>query len=147
MEAPKRKMQSVNFRNFIEMLDYLPEDQLAITERLRELILESIPGVREKLSYNAPFYALHQNVCYIWPGAIPWGRKTSDGVTLGFSYGYLLNDVSNYLEPGDRKQVHTKTFYRLEDIEEDIVRHLLMESAEIDEMVYREKQQFRKKGR
>ncbi|MEI6410192.1 MAG: hypothetical protein WCR52_12470 [Bacteroidota bacterium] len=36
-------MQSVAFRSVAEMLDYLPEDQLAIVERLRELVFECMP--------------------------------------------------------------------------------------------------------
>lgn len=136
-------MQNVNFRKVSEMLAYLPEDQLEITERLHALILESVPGVKEKLSFNVPFYSLRKNVCFIWPGAVPWGNKTKEGVTLGFSYGYLLYDASGYLEQGNRKQVYTKTFYRPEDIDEELLRYFLGESVEIDEITYREKSKQR----
>ena len=65
-----RKMQEVNFRSIAEMLDFLPEDQLVITEILRELVLETIPNVSEHLAYNVPYYKRYSNICFIWPGAI-----------------------------------------------------------------------------
>ena len=145
MPEERKRMQNVKFRNVGEMLAYLPEDQLQITERLQGIIWETIPRVKEKLSYNVPFYSVRKNMCFIWPGAIPWGKTVKDGVTLGFSYGYLLHDVSNFLEQGDRKQVYTKTYFRVEEIDEEIIRHFLLESVEIDEMLYREKLQNRSK--
>lgn len=137
-------MQNVRFRNIAEMLAYLPEDQQLITERLQGLIWETVPGVKEKLSYNVPFYALRKNICFIWPGAVPWGSTTKAGVMLGFSYGHLLHDASDYLEKGNRKHVYTKTFLQEADIEDEIIRHFLLESMEIDEMLYREKHQHRR---
>ena len=56
MERERRKMQSVSFRNVGEMLAYLPEDELVMVEHLRELVLETIPGLTEKLSFNVPFF-------------------------------------------------------------------------------------------
>jgi len=135
----KRKMQNVSFRHVGELLDYLPEDQLEITEHLRELIRECLPQAREKLSFNVPFFRLRKNVCFIWPGAVPWGSTTREGVELGFSYGHLLHDPDEYLERGNRKQVFSRFFRRMDDINEEMVRHFLFESAEVDEMLYREK--------
>lgn len=132
------KMQNVSFGNVNEMLNFLPDDQLVITERLRELVLVTIEGVEERLSYNVPFYRLHKNICFIWPGAVPWGKKTREGVEFGFNYGYLLYDASDYLDQGDRKQVYSKMFYRPEEIDEELLRHFLLESMEVDEMTYRE---------
>lgn len=145
MSGEKKQMQNVNFRNVDDLLAFLPEDQLQLTERLRDIIWETLPGVKEKLSYNVPFYKLRKNICFIWPGAVPWGKTVKDGVMLGFSYGYLLHDASDYLERGDRKQVYAKNFHRLEEIDEDLIRHFLLESMEIDEMLYLEKLQKRKK--
>lgn len=139
MAEEKKKMQSVSFRHVGEMLNYLPEDQREITERLYELIRECLPEAQGKLSFNAPFFFLRKAVCYIWPGAIPWGSKTREGVDIGFSYGYLLQDESGYLQVGQRKYVRSRSFYSLEDIDEELIRQFLLESAELDELVYRER--------
>ncbi|MCB0628295.1 MAG: DUF1801 domain-containing protein [Saprospiraceae bacterium] len=145
MSEEKRKMQSVSFAGVGEMLAYLPEDQLLITERLRELILECLPGVKEKLSFNVPFFSIHKNVCFIWPGAIPWGKTTWEGVELGFSYGHLLHDPGEYLYHGTRKQVYSKRYHTLEEIDEEVIRHFLLESLELDELIFREKMMNRRK--
>ena len=135
----KKSMQNVSFRSVSELLDFLPKGQLAIAERLRELVLETIPGVEEKLSYCVPFYRKRKIICYFWPGAVSWGGKTSEGVEFGFQYGNLLTDEMNYLDRGKRKQVFTKRFFSVEDIDEDILRSYLLEAAELDELMYREK--------
>jgi hypothetical protein len=135
MADKKKQMQRIKFSTVGEMLAFLPEDQLEITERLREVILLTVPDVKEKLSYNVPFYRLRKNICFIWPGAVPWGNAVKEGVTLGFSYGYLLHDASDYLERGERKQVYTRTFYRPEDLEEEMIRHFLLESVAMDEFL------------
>lgn len=145
MAGKKKRMQNVKFGDVNDLLAFLPEDQLEITERLRGIIWEVLPDVQEKLSYNVPFYKLRKNVCFIWPGAVPWGKTVKDGVMLGFSYGYLLHDASDYLERGDRQQVYAKNFHQLEEIDEDLIRHFLIQSIEIDEMLYLEKMQKRKK--
>lgn len=139
-------MQSVSFSSVGEMLAYLPEDQLLITERLRDLVFECMPGVKEKLSFNVPFYSLQKNVCFIWPGAVPWGKTTWEGVELGFSYGYLLHDPGGYLDRGTRKQVFTKRYASIDEIEEEVIRHFLLESVELDELLYREKMMKRRKS-
>ena len=141
----KRRMQNVKFGNVAELLAFLPEDQLQITEQLRSIILETIPHATEKLSYNVPYYKLRKNVCFIWPGAVPWGKTIKEGVMLGFTYGYLLHDEGHYLERGERQQVFAKTYREPEAIEAEIIRHFLLESAEVDEMLYLEKLQKRKR--
>ena len=127
-------MQNVSFRTVGELLRFLPEDQLEITERLRELVHECIPGVKEKLSFQVPFFKKRKGICYIWPGAVSWGKKTKEGVEFGFQYGNLLADEAGYLEHGKRKQISSKRFFSVEDINEDILREYLFEAAEIDEL-------------
>lgn len=127
-------MQSVNFRNLEDFLGYLPENQLVIVEKLREIVLECIPDAEEYLSFNVPYYRRNKSICFIWPGAVAWGSKTWDGVEFGFTYGNLLSDTAGYLDRGNRKQVYTRRFYRPEDIHEDLLRAYLFEAAEIDDM-------------
>lgn len=100
--------------------------------------MESIPQCREKLSYNVPYYYRHSRICFIWPGAVPWG-KTTTGVTFGFCNGHLLTDDTGYLEKGSRKQVFTKIYHDVREIDPDILRAFLYEAAEIDNSLWRKK--------
>lgn len=144
MENEKKKMQSVAFRNMGELLTYLPEHQLVIVEKLRDLVLECIPGVEERLSFNVPFYRKYAGICFIWPGAVAWGSKTWEGVEFGFQHGNLLADELNYLDRGNRKQVFSKRFFQMKDINEEVLRAYLLEAAEVDELGYMEKMRGKK---
>jgi hypothetical protein len=126
------KFQPFSFKNVNDFLGTLPEDELKITEALRALAFECIPDVKEKLGYNVPFYSRYSRICFIWPGAVPWGKKIKKGVELGFCKGNFLADPS-YLNIGNRKEVYIKTFYSLKEIDQDVVRQLLYEAAVIDE--------------
>lgn len=137
--TPMKEVQNVKFNSMDELLGFLPEDQLEIVETLRGLIFDTLPGIKEKLSFNVPFYKLHKGICYIWPGAVSWGSKTWQGVEFGFNYGNLLADEANYLERGNRKQVHNKRFFSPKEIPHEILTAYLLEAAEIDELVFREK--------
>lgn len=125
--------QGLSFSTFDDFLVYLPEEQQKLVLRLKDLILETIPGCTEKMSYNVPFYHVHTRVCYLWPAAIPWGNVPLEGVTLGFCQGWLLHDEIGYLDKGNRKQVYTKTFYDVKDIDADLVQAYLMEAALVNE--------------
>lgn len=128
----KKKMQEVSFRNVHEFLDFLPEDELKITEILRTLIFECVPNVTEKLSYNVPFYKLKKNICFIWPASVLWGKKKSyTGVRLGFTLGYLLQDEIEYLDKGDRKQVYYKDFTSVSQFDREIIATFFYNSVQI----------------
>lgn len=142
--AEKKNIQNAAFQNMAELLAFLPENQLVVVQFLRELIFDTIPNIKERLSSDIPFYSVHKGVCYIMPGAIPWG-ETWDGVEFGFNYGYLLLDENNYLDKGNRKQVFTKRFFSVDEINEEILRAYLSEAVDNDEIMFREKQMRRKK--
>ncbi|HMG13983.1 MAG TPA: DUF1801 domain-containing protein [Saprospiraceae bacterium] len=139
MKPEKRKMQYVNFRSIEEMMDYLPKDELIISKRLREIVLDNVPGVKERLSYNIPYYKLHTDICYFWPGCIPWGNVTVKGVNFGFSNAYLMQDQEQYLYKGKRKQVYTKEFFDVTEIDEAILISFLNQAIYIDEEKWRMK--------
>ncbi|REJ81927.1 MAG: DUF1801 domain-containing protein [Bacteroidetes bacterium] len=129
---PQKKMQPVKYRDVEDLLASLHEKELETVNLLRQLILECIPGCREKLSYNVPFYYGNQRICFIWPGSVPWGKVQPYFVRLGFTKGYLLSDVYSYLEKGERKEVYCKDFNLPEEINIPIVKDLLFEAAELD---------------
>ena len=126
-------MQNVSFRDMEEFLDFLPEGELEIVEYLREIIFECIPDCTEKLSYNVPYYYKHSRICFIWPASVPWGNVKMAGVQLGFCRGHLLHDDINYLEKGNRKQVYSKTFFTIKDIDVDLLKAYLFDAADVDD--------------
>jgi hypothetical protein len=126
------KIQPVHFKSIGEFMDYLPKEEHKIVEALRTLVLDCLPNSREKLSYNVPYYFLNARVCFIWPASVPWGKVKMNGVVLGFCKGYMLNDACNYLEKGTRKQVYTKTFTHVQEIDTLLLKSYLYEALEVD---------------
>ena len=131
-EKSKRKMQDVSFRNIDEFLEYLPEDELKIVNLLRKIIFDCVPNIKEKLSYNVPFYKKNKGMFFIWPASILWGKKKSySGIRFGFQQGYLLPDDLNILNKGNRKQVYYLDLLNLKDI--DVLKTYIFDAALIDE--------------
>ncbi len=126
------KMQDVSFRSYGECLDYIPHNEQILVERLDGLIRSTLPRVKRKLSYNVPFYHQNKNICYIWPGSVPWGKVTFLGVQVGFTSGHLLFDETNYLLAQNRKYVRTKQFTTLAEEDEDMLRYFLLQAEELD---------------
>jgi hypothetical protein len=132
------RYQPFSFRHIDDFLSHLPQEEYVIVTYLRRLVLQCIPDVKEKLAYNVPFYYRHSRICFIWPGAIPWGKQPKTGVEFGFCKGHLLSDPS-YLNAGNRKEVYIKTFYDIKEVDSEILRSLLYEAVSIDETAMRVK--------
>ena len=111
----KRKMQEVSFKSVEECLDYIPANELSLVTKLREIIFQAIPDCHEKLAYNVPYYKRHAN---------------------GFTKGYLLNDVTGYLDQGNRKEVAYKDFTHPDEIDESVLIPFLLCAADVDEALY-----------
>ncbi len=126
------KFQNINFKSVEEFLDYLPNDERKLVGFLRQLILDCIPNCKEKLAYNVPYYYRHSRICFIWPSSILWGNVKRGSVLLGFVKGHLLNDDLNYLEKRTRKQVYTKTFFHINEVNIDLLKTLIFDAVELD---------------
>jgi hypothetical protein len=140
---PKRKMQDVSFASVEEFLEALPEDELKLVAKLRELVFQAIPDVKEKLASNVPLYKRHNNICFIWPGSIAWGGIKQKGVRLGFTNGYLLNDPEGFLVKEHRKQVYWRDFHSPEEIDDALVLTFLLQAADLDEQRHVEKRRLK----
>ena len=128
------KFQDFKFHSVDEMIETLPTDQQEITLILRNIFLDSGFPVKEKLSYNVPFYFNRKALGFIWPGAIPWGKKLKTGVELGFSKAYLMPQ-HNYIRLANRKQIGIRTIYKISEIDSTAIRNLLQEALEIDRLL------------
>ena len=126
--------QKVKFHSVEEFLNFLPENELQLVNHLRNLIFQCLPHPTEKLLYNVPFYLQKSRICFIWPSSVPWGNVEMDGVQLGFPNGYRMRDELDFLEKGNRKQVYTKTFFSLEEMDDHLIKTYLIEALRIDEL-------------
>lgn len=125
------RFQPIDFQDLDDLFAFLPDDELEIVQALRQLVYECIPEVKEKLSYNVPFFRLKKNLCFIWPGSVPWG-KTFEGVQFGFIRGHQMLNEDGYLAAGKRKYVRIRTFNSIKEIDFDKLRGLLYEASFID---------------
>ncbi|MBK8226926.1 MAG: DUF1801 domain-containing protein [Flavobacteriales bacterium] len=124
----------IRFASAQELFDFLPADERALMERLREFIISEAPELKERVSYNILAYKGRRDVCFIWPASVLWGgKKTYEGVRFGFSYGVLLSDPSAYLERGARKQVLWRDLQSFTKTDERMLRQLLAQAAAIDQ--------------
>ena len=110
----------------------LPGEEREIALYLRELILDEIPKVREKLSWGAPFYHGKKMICFVWPASIPWGNLKT-GVALGFAQAKRMKRMGGSLEFEGRKTLGRRVFHQLAEIDELAVREMLREAKELDE--------------
>jgi len=125
------KFQPIQFQDLDDLYAFLPEDQVQMVKALRALVYECIPEAQEKLSYNVPFFRIKRTICYIWPGAVPWGHG-SEGVSFGFYKGYLLDDPEGYLDKGKKKIIRNKTYLNIAEIDFNKLRGFLFQALLID---------------
>lgn len=123
----------IRFSSVAALLDFLPADERALTEQLRELIISEAPDLKERLSFNVPFYKGRCDVCFIWPASVLWGKtKTDEGVRFGLSYGSLVPGCEPYLQRGERKQVCWRDLHRLTSSDERMIRTVLRAGLAVD---------------
>jgi hypothetical protein len=84
-------------RSVEEYIAGLPEDLGEICERIREIILSTVPEAVEKISFKIPFYHYHGMFCYL--------NRVKDGIDVGFLRGRDLMDIFPQLQQGTRKIV------------------------------------------
>ncbi|HRH36147.1 MAG TPA: hypothetical protein PKY12_13870 [Catalimonadaceae bacterium] len=129
-----RKTQKVRFKNLDELEAFLPDEELKLMNQMRNLVYDCLPGVREKLSFNVPFFFLSKSVCYIWPSSVWWGnRQTFKGVRFAFSQARNLSNEDGYLEIGDRKLFGQRDFITLKPEDQSRLKSLLFEAGFLDE--------------
>lgn len=123
----------LRFATVQDLLDFLPADERELTVPLRELIISEAPELKERLSFNVPFFKGHSDVCFIWPASVLWGKhKTYEGVRFGLSYGTLVPDSEPYLQRGTRKQVLWRDLTTLSDTDIRQIRTLLQAAVTVD---------------
>jgi hypothetical protein len=71
-----------------------------VSQTLRQLVLEAVPGIQESLKWGMPCYSHNGMVCYISPAKAH--------VSFGFYRGTELTDPQGLLEGEGNKMRHVK---------------------------------------
>ena len=123
----------MKIKNIVELFTLLPEEERIITDVLRQIILETLPGYcKEKISFNVPFFYGNKGICIVWPATVPRSGIKS-GVLLGLWYGNKLADKDNFLTHGSNKQIFYKIYYKADEIDERPIKKLLKEAIKLDQ--------------
>ena len=142
----KSKIQPIKFQSIEELLAYLPDEERELVQVLRSLVHSCLPDGREALTYHVPFYYRHSRICYIWPASVPWGGL-HQGVNFGFCKGVQLTDEIGYLDKENKKEIATRRFTQISDIDADLLKAYLYEAIELDEQMARTKNDQRRQRR
>ncbi len=122
-----------------EYIAALEGEEQGIARYLYEIIQSTSPKFKTKLSYGVPYFSINYRVCFIWPSSSPLTIE-KEGVQLGFCKGILLANQQGLLDMGKRKEVAIINYTQANQINENLVREILFEAIEVDELVYRERQ-------
>jgi hypothetical protein len=124
----------IRFATVQECLDFLPSEERALMDRLREFIVSEAPQLKERLSYNVLVYKLRRDVCFLWPASVLWGgKKTYEGMRFGFSHANLLDEPTGYLERGGRKQVYWRDLQAFTQTDRRMLGQLLAQAVARDQ--------------
>lgn len=123
------------FRSMGEFWEHLPENEREMVDVLREIVLDNLPDhCIERLAYNVPCYYGNRRICIIWPASVPRGG-IREGVLLGFSQGFRLQDVERYLTHGTNKVIFYKIYRSVDEIDERAITLLLKEAVALDSLL------------
>jgi uncharacterized protein YdhG (YjbR/CyaY superfamily) len=121
-----------------EFIAGLDPGEKTIVNRLRNLILDTDPRLQEKLSYGVPYFFHNRRVCFIWPAShFPCSedkrKEYTEKVQLGFCYGNFLSNEQGMLLAEGRKQVYLMKFTSPSEINDQIIREIVMEAVMVDD--------------
>ena len=108
-------------RTVDEYIESLPDNKREICELLREMILENVPGLEEKLSFKIPFYHYFGMFMYL--------NNTREGVDLAFCRGKDLLNEFPQLSLKNRATIATITIVTKKDIVSFQVREMIVTAA------------------
>jgi hypothetical protein len=102
---------------------------------MRSWILDLGAHSQEKITNRTPYFYFYGVLCSL-------NKRKGNGVELSFLKGNILDDENKILEANGRKQIRSKTFYSIAELEEveDPIRHLLNEAAILNEYHFKQRQ-------
>lgn len=123
--------KNIQVKSLVQLYEMLTEEERIITDVLRQIIKQTLPACKEKISYNVPFFFGNRSICLVWPASVPRGG-IKKGVLLGFWYGNRLKDIDGYLTHGTNKQIFYRIFYSADEIKIKSLVKILKEAGQLD---------------
>lgn len=121
----------LNMQNPETFLIGLEKNERTIAEILHGEI-NSIPGVSCKIRFGIPFYDYKKWLCYLSP-------QKKGGIELCFIQGLKLDPEGVYLDAKNRKQVAGITFREAREIDQTLVRALVLEAINFENSINQKK--------
>lgn len=110
----------------------LPEEWQAPARRIRELLLQASPLMREEWKYRTPFYSHRLWMCYL--------SLQKNGLVLGFVQGRNMLDPDGLFAPTEHSQIqHFLPSPSPAPLPETALRRLIQEAIALNEEIAREK--------
>jgi hypothetical protein len=117
----------ISIEDFIESQDPLIS---SLINKLRNLILNAHPKMRERFLFNTVMFGVKNELCYFVV------LNKNIGIEVGFHRGFQMSNEQGLLESKKRKFIHGITFKDLEDLKnrEAIFKEILQEAIILDEI-------------
>lgn len=129
------------FKTYDSFSEALLPAEKTICTRMRQLILENFPELREKFGYGVPYYHRFSRICFLYPASFPYSGQP-EGVAFGLTRGHLLSNVQGLLDLGARKEVAYVLIKSAADIREDTLLEILYEAVLLDADLARAKKKI-----
>jgi len=120
-----------NFDSFLEALDPL---ERVVCKRLRTLIMDHFPELKETWAYGAPYFKGHRRICFLYPASLPYSGLEA-GVNFGFTRANQLSNAQGLLNLGNRKEVAYISILSEKEIQEDLFLEILHEAVILDKTI------------
>ena len=103
-----KKSNDIKTQKFIESVEILDSTKHQILNKLREIVFENCPKVKERIMYGGIIFSLNEDFSGVF--------VYKNHVSLEFSNGYLFDDPKSLLEGKGKFRRHLK-LRSLDDIE------------------------------
>ncbi len=103
-------------------IESLPVERQELCQQIRELILENVPGIEEKLSFKIPFYHYF--------GMFMFLNQTKEGIDVAFCRGKDLLEAFPQLQQKDRAIIASVCIKTKKDITDFDLRQMIITAAE-----------------
>jgi Domain of unknown function (DU1801) len=119
-------MKYISVEDFI---DHQTTELRSLLYYLRRLLMVAHPHMRERLSFNTPFYHCFDYLCYF--GKI----HKKKGIEICFAKGFLLSNEQGVLQADNRKMIRGIWFHDLADFQqqEEVFLEILQEAILLNE--------------
>jgi uncharacterized protein len=108
-------------RNVDDYIDALSSEDAELVSIIRNIILNAVPGIEERLSFKIPFYHYYGMLLYI--------TKTKQGIDVTFCRGKDLVHEYPQLQRRNRAIAATVVVCNKKDISEQKLRELVTAAA------------------